>query len=32
MRYVLDLNTLKGHRVVLGDYTSPETTLQAALF
>lgn len=32
MRYVLDLNTLKGRRIVLGEYTSPETTLQTALF
>jgi hypothetical protein len=32
VRYVRDLNTLKGRRIMLGDYTSPETTLQAALF
>ncbi|MGQ0779202.1 MAG: hypothetical protein ACT4NY_33105 [Pseudonocardiales bacterium] len=32
VRYVLDLNALKGRRVVLGDFQSPETTLQAALF
>nr|MDT0658728.1 DUF2797 domain-containing protein [Micromonospora sp. DSM 115978] len=31
-RYVLDLNALKGARVVLGDFSSPETQTQAALF
>lgn len=32
VRYVLDLNALKGRRLVLGDFQSPETTLQTALF
>jgi hypothetical protein len=32
VRYVLDLNALKGRRVVLGDFESPQTTLQPALF
>lgn len=32
VRYVLDLNALKGRRIVLGDFQSPETTFQAALF
>jgi hypothetical protein len=32
VHYVLDLNSLKGRRVVLGNYTSPETTLQGSLF
>ncbi|MGH3905220.1 MAG: hypothetical protein ACRDTE_13675 [Pseudonocardiaceae bacterium] len=31
-RYVLDLNVLTGRRIVLGDFQSPETTFQAALF
>ena len=31
-RYILDLNALKGRRIVLGDFKSPETMLQAALF
>ncbi|SEF55372.1 Protein of unknown function [Nonomuraea solani] len=30
--YVLDLNTLKGHRVLIGNYTSPRTTVQGSLF
>ncbi|MBF8193032.1 DUF2797 domain-containing protein [Nonomuraea sp. K274] len=30
--YVLDLNALKGHRVVIGNYTSPPTTVQRSLF
>ncbi|MGH3943415.1 MAG: hypothetical protein ACRDTG_33305 [Pseudonocardiaceae bacterium] len=32
IRYVLDLNALNGRRIVLGDFHSPETTFQAALF
>ncbi len=32
VRYVLDLNSLKGHRIVLGDFQSPEATFQTALF
>ncbi|GAA1022112.1 hypothetical protein Aple_064700 [Acrocarpospora pleiomorpha] len=32
VRYVLDLNTLKGRRITIGDYTSPETILQGSLF
>jgi hypothetical protein len=32
VRYVVDLNTLKGRRVVFGDYTSPATTFQESLF
>lgn len=32
VRYVLDLNVVKGRRIVLGDFQSPETTFQAALF
>ncbi|MGH3874019.1 MAG: hypothetical protein ACRDSR_21385 [Pseudonocardiaceae bacterium] len=32
VRYVLDLNALKGRRIVLGDFHSPETTFQGALF
>ncbi len=32
VRYVLDLNALKGRRIVLGDFQSPKTTLQMALF
>jgi hypothetical protein len=31
-RYVLDLNALRSYRVILGDYTSPATPAQAALF
>ncbi|WUH97751.1 DUF2797 domain-containing protein [Spirillospora sp. NBC_00431] len=31
-RYVLDLNILKGRRILIGDYTSPQTTHQASLF
>jgi Protein of unknown function (DUF2797) len=31
-RYVLDLNTLKGRRIVPGDFQGPETMHQAALF
>jgi hypothetical protein len=32
VQHVLDLGALKGRRIMLGDYTSPQTTLQAALF
>lgn len=32
VRYVLDLNALKGRRVSFGDYASPETALQSSLF
>ena len=32
VRYVLDLNSLKGHRIVIGDYTSPQTAHQGSLF
>ncbi|MFB4285564.1 hypothetical protein ACBJ59_60630 [Nonomuraea sp. MTCD27] len=32
MLYVLDLNALKGHRVLIGNYTSPRTTVQGSLF
>ncbi|MGH3628647.1 MAG: DUF2797 domain-containing protein [Sciscionella sp.] len=32
VRYVLDVNTLRGRRITFGDYTSPETTLQGSLF
>ncbi|WDZ90590.1 DUF2797 domain-containing protein [Nocardiopsis sp. HUAS JQ3] len=32
MRYVLDLGTLKGRRIALGDFSSPEVAVQAALF
>ncbi|MFI0412398.1 DUF2797 domain-containing protein [Actinomadura sp. 3N508] len=31
-RYVLDLNVLKGRRILTGDYTSPQTTHQESLF
>ncbi|TMR95645.1 DUF2797 domain-containing protein [Nonomuraea basaltis] len=32
IHYVLDLNTLKGHRVLTGNYTSPPVSLQGSLF
>lgn len=32
VRYVLDLNFLKGHRILIGDYTSPQTAHQGSLF
>lgn len=32
VRYVLDLGVLKGHRLALGDYSSPATSVQTALF
>jgi hypothetical protein len=32
VHYVVDLNALKGRAVVLGDFTSPPTTTQPALF
>jgi hypothetical protein len=31
-RYVLDLNALKGRRVLIGNYTSPAMNLQGSLF
>jgi hypothetical protein len=32
IRYVLDLNALKGRRVLVGGYSSPATALQGSLF
>jgi hypothetical protein len=32
VRYVLDLNALNGHRVLIGSYTSPAMPLQGSLF
>lgn len=32
VRYVIDLNVLKGRRVVFGDFSSPPATIQALLF
>ena len=32
VRYVLDLNSLKGHRIVIGDYASPQAAHQGSLF
>ncbi len=32
LRYLLDLGTLKGRRITLGSFTSPETAVQSALF
>jgi hypothetical protein len=32
IRYVIDLNALKGRRVVFGGYSSPPATIQAPLF
>lgn len=32
VRYVLDLNALKGRRVLIGSYASPAKSLQASLF
>ena len=32
VRYVLDLNALKGRRVLIGSYTSPAMPLQGSLF
>jgi hypothetical protein len=32
LRYVLDLNALRGRRVVFGDFRSPKATVQASLF
>ncbi|UNZ21361.1 DUF2797 domain-containing protein [Streptomyces sp. 891-h] len=32
LRYLLDLGTLKGRRIALGSFTSPETAVQSALF
>ena len=32
VRYVLDLNAIKGRRVLIGSYTSPAMPLQGSLF
>lgn len=32
VRYVVDLNAVKGRRIIAGQFTSPETAFQAALF